>query len=360
MEFIDIWNEFCFRIKNSDQNAPEREFQIIAESLFEKLGWLQYKSEIISRKAIPIGAANSIKPDIIIENDGKKLFVVELKKTNKFISERNVGQLFSYMRLLKLNLGILIGETLQVYYELPQDDKPPIKIKELIFKPDSKDGINLLKLLSKNGYSFGNMENYCKDNLEIMNNNQKAQKYINVLCSIDGINIIKNLLKEKLSLEYSQEITFSIINDIEINIFRKRSISNVTNTIQVNQDNTIESTSRGNELRKGDAVNICEANGVTLEGEITFASKNKGAPNYWANPNIQYLQNNWSLLLNDYIERRLHVFYIPANSILQDQIRLRADDTNKIDLQIKYESEIFEDSRSGINFVNWFVQTISY
>jgi hypothetical protein len=116
MEYKDIWNDICFHISYKSKNASERDFQFIAESLFEKLGWLQHKGEIIAQKLIPVGSAGSVKPDIVIKNNGQTLFVVELKKPNITMSGRNVEQLYSYMRLLKLNFGILLGETLQVYY----------------------------------------------------------------------------------------------------------------------------------------------------------------------------------------------------------------------------------------------------
>jgi hypothetical protein len=109
----------CYHIKAKNRNASERDFQTIAESLFEKIGWLQYKGEIVTQEATQVGAANTIKPDIVIKNNGQTLFVVELKRPNKTMTGKNTEQLVSYMRLLKLNFGILLGETLQIYYELP-------------------------------------------------------------------------------------------------------------------------------------------------------------------------------------------------------------------------------------------------
>jgi hypothetical protein len=358
MEYNDIWNDLCFRIKNKNRNAPERDFQIIAETLFEKLGWLQYKGEIITQKAIPVGSSNSIKPDIVIENNGQRLFVVELKKTNMTMSERNAGQLFSYMRLLKLNFGILLGETLQIYYELPNDNKPPIKINEISFDADSNDGIDFIKLLSKNEYSKENFEKYCIKKIEIMDKDKEAQKYLNILCSQHGTGIMIDLLRNRLSNEFPEEIIESIINGININITRKNSPINPG--IGIKPPPMITPPPKENILTKIEAKNLCMKNGINLKGEITFASKNKSASNYWANPNIEFVKYDWCLILNDFIKHELHVFHIPAYSIEDDKIKVRSDDANKIDLQIKYEDNSFEDSRSGIQFVKWFIKTISY
>jgi hypothetical protein len=128
IEIRDIWNDICYHIKDKNRNASERNFQTIAESLFEKIGWLQYKGEIVTQETIRFGAANSVKPDIIIKSNGQTLFVVELKKPNKTMTEKNTEQIISYMRLLKLNFGILLGETLQVYYELPNSNGHPVKM----------------------------------------------------------------------------------------------------------------------------------------------------------------------------------------------------------------------------------------
>jgi len=222
MELKDIWNDLCYRINCKNQNVPERGFQIITESLFEKLGWSISRHEIITQKAIPVGASGNIKPDIVISDNEKKLFVIELKKPNISMSGRNSEQLFSYMRLLRLNFGILIGETLQAYYEVSIDDEFPRKIIEIHFNQDSEDGINFIKLLSRNEYSPDDIESYCKQRIELEAENEKSRQYIDDLCSEKGARIIINLLKEKLSTNFSQNITESIINSININISRIR------------------------------------------------------------------------------------------------------------------------------------------
>ena len=234
MEFKDIWNDLCFRINQNNQNIPERDFQIIAESLFEKLGWSSYRHEIITQKAIPVGASGITKPDIIISDNEKKLFVVELKKPSISISGRNSEQLFSYMRLLKLKFGLLLGETLQAYYEVSDDYESPIKIVELHFISDSEDGINFIKLLSKDEYSQDNIDNYCKQKIELNAENEKSQQFINELCTENGKKIIIDLLKEKLSTKYTEEVIVSIINSIQINI--SRTTIDKTNIVEENDE----------------------------------------------------------------------------------------------------------------------------
>jgi hypothetical protein len=362
MEFQDIWNDICFRIEHKSSSISEHDFQIIAESFFEKLGWLQYKGEIITQEIIQVGASKSVKPDIIIKKDGQALFVVELKKPNIIMSKQNVEQLISYMRWLKLNFGILLGETLQVYYELPTDNRPPVRIIDISFGKDSNKGIELIKLLSKNEYSFEKFQKYCEDILVDIEKKENAQKYINLLCSEKGVEIIINLLKKEISGEYSDEIIAFIISKINIQISRKGN-NNPPVPCSSPDPHPPQPSSKG--LSRSGAKRLCRANGLDLNGKITFASRNTGNDTYWANPNIEFINYNWWLLLNNYNERKLYIFYIPANSIEENQVKVRADtlgeDTpTKIDLQIKYRDDFFADSRSGIQFYQWLIRTISY
>ncbi|GHT48179.1 hypothetical protein FACS1894102_0610 [Spirochaetia bacterium] len=360
MGFNDIWNDICYHITNKNWNVSERDFQTIVESLFEKLGWLQHKGEIITQETIRVGATNSIKPDILIKNNGQTLFVVELKKPNITMTEKNSEQLISYMRLLKLDFGILLGETIQVYYELPNDNKPPVRVCDIPFINDLDEGINFIKLLNKTEYTFEKIQKYIEDMLLDKEKKDKSQKYINLLCSVKGSEIIVDLLKKKLSTEFSEEIIASITNEIEINISKKVKINPPIFGPLKGHLPIIEISHDLNKLNRAKAIELCRENGFNLNGEITFSSKNKSTDLYWANPNIEFLTNDWWLLLNDNKNYNLHIFYIPANSIEDTQIRIRADKPEQIDLQIKYGNDAFEDSRSGIHFVDWFKMTIPY
>ncbi len=113
-------------------------------------------------------------------------------------------------------------------------------------------------------------------------------------------------------------------------------------------------------LSKGDIVSICRKNGINIIGNHTKSAKNHTQDKYWANPNIDYLRYEWFLTLDDYNNRILYCFKIPANSISENQIKVRHDKQNLIDLQIYYNDNNFIDSRSGISFAQWLVKSIEY
>ena len=113
-------------------------------------------------------------------------------------------------------------------------------------------------------------------------------------------------------------------------------------------------------IAKADALSLLKASGLKISGKITFASKNEAVDAYWANPNISCIYNDWWLILNDTFHRILHVFFIPANSIEEQDIVVRADKQELLDIQIRYDNDSFQDSRSKIYFHKWLVKPVKY
>lgn len=118
-------------------------------------------------------------------------------------------------------------------------------------------------------------------------------------------------------------------------------------------DNTVKMT-------KNYAIRLFTNKGYTVARSITFASKNKSAYNYWANPNFDILNEDWSLILNDNKKQKLYLFNIPAKTILKSLLTPRADIVDVIDLQIRYNDITFTDNRSGFSFAQFFVNEINY
>lgn len=113
-------------------------------------------------------------------------------------------------------------------------------------------------------------------------------------------------------------------------------------------------------LKRPEVIKICETNGVVIKGNFTLAKRNKSGKYYWANPSASYLVQDWWVLLNDDVERQLHIFCVPANSISADEMWLRKDRPNFIDMQIVYGKESFQDSRSGVEFAKWRIKSLKY
>ena len=125
---------------------------------------------------------------------------------------------------------------------------------------------------------------------------------------------------------------------------------------------TPTSETRADKMVKSKAVRLFTEHGQVLKGEITFASKNKTAYNYWANPAFALLNDDWSLILNDNINKTLYLFFIPAHSIAPSQLTPRSDAERKhlIDLQIMYSDPTFTDNRSGFSFKPYLIAELEY
>ena len=113
-------------------------------------------------------------------------------------------------------------------------------------------------------------------------------------------------------------------------------------------------------ITKGRAVSLFEEEGIRFTRNITFASKNRSAYNYWANPNFYALNSDWHLILNDWKKRELHLFLIPARTIKAEEMVSRFDQKDKIDLQICYNDPTYTDNRSKIKFGRFLIKSIRY
>lgn len=113
-------------------------------------------------------------------------------------------------------------------------------------------------------------------------------------------------------------------------------------------------------MTKSRAIALFEQKGIKISKNATYASKNRAAYNYWANPYFFALDREWFLILNDWIRKELHLFVIPADTLHKSQLVARADQPEMIDLQICYNDPQFTDNRSKISFARFLVKTIRY
>lgn len=113
-------------------------------------------------------------------------------------------------------------------------------------------------------------------------------------------------------------------------------------------------------VTKNIAINLFKKSGVITNNNVTFASKNKAGNYYWANPQFGVLKQDWYLILNDWIKKELHIFKVPAKNIKPEDMVCRADNEEKVDLQVIYNDTTFTDSRSKISFSKYLIKTIHY
>ena len=203
----EVWNEICFIVDRYRQtNSSESSFQIEAENIFEKLGWSRYKGEVISQQVINVGSAHTVRPDIVVSNGQESLYVIELKKPSANFIERNTDQLISYMRLLRLNCGILFGDSVRVFYDAPNDKNDPVEIIDIPFEESNTDGAKLLGVIKHDGFTQQRLADYCENRLRLIDTKRNADRLVKMICSNTGHDFIAEAVRKAILEENSEEI----------------------------------------------------------------------------------------------------------------------------------------------------------
>lgn len=253
---MELWNEFCFLVNQHRRpNSTERDFQIEAEHLFEKLGWSRYKSEIITQQTIPIGSAQNLKPDIIITQGSKRILVVELKKPNAEIVARNSNQIVSYMLQLRLRFGLLLGDSIQVYFDVPDDNENPLKVIEIPFTPDNADGEELIGLLTKDTYSDELFTSWCKAQITKKIKSDKTREIIEKLTSQTGQLLFCDVLRSRLCKEYPEDVVSQALKSVSIQVIKNEDKVQSKNLLHVyqrkqTQNEEMINTANGNSVSR--------------------------------------------------------------------------------------------------------------
>ena len=224
----DIWNEICFILSESiPSNTSEQVFELKVIQAFEKLGWSHFKKEISVRENIQLGSAGRITPDIIIKSLEKNLFVVEVKKPSVDLMNSSFqDQLSSYMRMLRLNFGILIGNEIKIYVDgsLVGSNKSEL-LEKISFKKDNPKGLNFVTLFQKEKFSYENIEAYIQNKIEIIKEYKTVDILKNEIITTEYSEYLKNQLKIKLLREYSESIVEKTLEDFKVKIIAIRKFS---------------------------------------------------------------------------------------------------------------------------------------
>ncbi|MCL2368867.1 MAG: hypothetical protein FWC72_07705 [Oscillospiraceae bacterium] len=112
-----------------------------------------------------------------------------------------------------------------------------------------------------------------------------------------------------------------------------------------------------NKLTRTKVKAICIENDVAIGKNFSLSNRTQEGITFSNTIPIEYLSQDFWLLLNDQDLNELHVLKIPANSIPIDDMYNR-NDKPSIFMKIYCDDETFEDSISGITFRPWFVKTI--
>lgn len=198
----ETWNKFVYNLYEAKKkNMDENGYHSLIETQFQWLEWLVFKGEICHKPTIPIGNNQSIQPDILIKKDDEEQFVIEVKRPVHTLRERERQQLVSYMRQLKLQVGVYIGEHIEVFYDQP-NNKDAVSVLKVDLELDSAKGAKFVELFSKKQFDKADIEAFCEERIKEMQRQESLNKIAESLVSEDGGIQIAESLKRYLAEKY--------------------------------------------------------------------------------------------------------------------------------------------------------------
>ena len=200
------WNQFVYYLREAKKNGVEEpEYHSTIEAQLQLLGWMRYKNEICHKPNLSIGNNGHIQPDILIQKDDKKQFVIEVKRPLHTQIAKDRDQLVSYMRQLKLKAGIYIGEHIEIFYDQP-DSENAVSVLTIPLELDNKRGARFVELFSKDRFSKEAIVQFCEDRIKELRHQESLNKIKDHLIS-DAQGQIAESMKMYLMEKYGN--TFS-------------------------------------------------------------------------------------------------------------------------------------------------------
>lgn len=106
-----------------------------------------------------------IQPDIIIGKENDWQFVIEVKRPCHHQTRQDLEQLESYMRRIKVNVGIYIGEHIEVFYDKSDIIGGIRSVLKAALDVEDDNGATFVRLFAKDGFSKEEVEKFCEQRL---------------------------------------------------------------------------------------------------------------------------------------------------------------------------------------------------
>lgn len=215
------WHEICFLL-SGNATATEKEFENQVVRAIEVLGWREFKGEIERQPTVRLGRQSIIRPDLIIYNQERKaLIVIEVKRPAQNITgDDSIGQLMSYMRQMKSDFGLLIGNDLRVYYDgslNPQSG--PLLLEKIQFDKNSSQGKLFVENFNRDSFLENEYNQYLEGKIKKFNQKREIAKLIETLVSEETKEKINKFL-EMTYADFGPETYSAAMKEVSIDIRR--------------------------------------------------------------------------------------------------------------------------------------------
>lgn len=218
---LDKWNQFVFYLcEDKKNNVDENKYHKGIEERLEFLNWNQFKKEILHKPNVSIGNGGHIQPDILVQKDGKKQFVIEVKCPSHIQKEKDRDQLVSYMRQLKLTTGIYIGEHIEIFYDQPESDIA-VSVLKIPLELNNKRGAKFIELFSKERFNKDSIVAFCESRIKEMQHEESLNKIKDLLVNDSQEQILtgmKMYLMEKYGDTFSEEDIVRMLKSLRFSV----------------------------------------------------------------------------------------------------------------------------------------------
>ena len=217
---METWNEFCtYLIDCKERNVSEQSYHEIIESQLSILGWKRFKGEICHKERIPSGHGFA-EPDIVIKKDGISQMVIEVKKPVHTQTKDERVQLLSYMRLCMLQVGIYIGEHIEIFYDTKDGSTEPTSVYKVPLTLNDKRGKRFIELIKRESFDARFLIDFCEEQLK----EQKRKK---------SLHLLKEELQNGKYIPYLKDCLKQLFLEQERFSNQEKQIEDLINSLQI-------------------------------------------------------------------------------------------------------------------------------
>lgn len=243
------WLEIVSMLRpHFDRDSTEDLYQEGVERCLQILGWKRFNNSMQVQYSLPIGNNNFMRIDILLGKNGINVLPIEIKRPSNVCNSRQESQLLSYMRQLRLNVGLYIGEEIRVYYDNPEDSLDAICVFSSKIEDSNVNGEKLCNLLYYSNFDKEVFESFCKDEYDKIQTKMNIQSRISEFLSPEHYQKnIQSLIRQKFIDEgFDGSSIDDILKDIEISV---NNVSTMTKTTIFTESKIISYSQSGTEKR---------------------------------------------------------------------------------------------------------------
>jgi len=203
---------------NAHKSAKEDAIQRLWESIFAEIfGYSRLNGEIESHRKMRIGAIERVVPDIIIKEKLSKrdLFIVELKQHLFSFEPKYKEQLFSYMKLFRINVGILICNEIWLFMFDENNTELSMNIP---FLPNCENGYKFVDAFSKGVFDEQLVKQFIKNDIAKKMQMENIANRINEIRADIQKRSLAEIVKSYYSSNYTNNEIEQALNGLKFNV----------------------------------------------------------------------------------------------------------------------------------------------